>query len=150
DQVIASKNDNDPRLEHELKNLTQSAKRLMVARYHSLAQEKLNERGTIVFLIGREIRTTEDLRFLHEVLNEPPCLSLAHCDRDNPSPLNPEDQHLESANETTQLYPQIVALKELEKFLNLPKRSGLLESKIRQSLEEVMRSPTQRLAIMAE
>lgn len=115
-EILASRNDNDLRLDTEFRNLTPETKHALQSRYNELAAEDRNGKGTIVFLLGREIRTTEDLNFFNQVLDEKPCLSLQDCSREA-AEARGEEHHLETANQVTLAYPQLVALNALEKFL---------------------------------
>ncbi|HAR41558.1 MAG TPA: hypothetical protein DCS07_02835 [Bdellovibrionales bacterium] len=115
-EILKSKNDNDPRLDRELRVLSEGAKNLMVQQYRAFEAEKRNERGTIVFLLGRNLRAEPDFSFLCEVLREPPCLSLKNCSGD-PSTVGREDFEHESGEEITLAYPQIVALVALQDYL---------------------------------
>lgn len=111
--ILEKKNDNDLRLDQDLKILSPGTKELFKRRYHDYAAEKLNERGTVVFLLGRNLNTIEDFEFLGNVLSEAPCLSMADCNKDSAR----ASAHLESNTELDLAYPQIVALKSLERYL---------------------------------
>ena len=117
DAVIAGKNDNDPRLDRELRELTPAARALFRERYRSYPNEQRNEKGTVVFLLGRNLTSSEDFKFLGEVLAEPPCLSLESCGRES---TDAKDDHRNLGVDTTLAYPQIVALKSLERHLLTP------------------------------
>ena len=121
-EIFKSKNDNDPRMDRELRVLSESAKVLMLQQYRSLEAEKRNERGTIVFLLGRNLRTEADFEFLCEVIREPPCFSLKNC-AGEPSTVGREDFEHESGEEITLAYPQIVALRVLQDYLTAGSRS---------------------------
>jgi len=121
-EIFASKNDNDPRLDTEFRNLTSAEKELLRQQYRALPPESLNERGTIVFLIGRELRTPEDFAFLTEVGNQPVCLSLGDCTKE--AQASEESMHEEAAVSVTLTYPQRVALKSLENLLSRAQHSG--------------------------
>ncbi len=109
DEVLSTKNDNDPRIDTELKALSPAVKEAIRARYEGTQPEKRNERGTLVFLLGREIRDSSDLAFFAGVLSEKPCLSLQDCGRP-PEAHSGDEDHFESINETTANYPQLMAL----------------------------------------
>ncbi len=113
DEILLSKNDNDPRLDTELRDFTPAAKAAIRARYEGTRPERRNERGTLVFLLGREIREPADLGFFAGVLAEKPCLSLQDCNRP-PEAHSGEEEHFESINETTANYPQLMALRALK------------------------------------
>ena len=112
-EILASKNDNDPRMDTELKDLTAVEKDALVEVYRDLRAEKLNDKGTIVFLVGRELNRPEDAEFLKSVLSEEPCLSLDNCGITNPE----TDPHMDSVNNVTLNYPQMVALNRIKTFL---------------------------------
>lgn len=112
-EILALKNDNDPRLDTELKNLTNEDKDALVQVYKDLKPESLNDKGTIVFLIGRELTRPEDAEFLKNVLSEEPCLSFDNCGITNPE----TDPHMDSVNNVTLNYPQVVALNRIKSFI---------------------------------
>lgn len=149
DEILATRNDNDPRLDTELRQLSTAGKALLRARYATLLNEKRNERGTLVFLVGRELSTADDVRFLHQVLTEAPCLSLADCSREDTASVSPAERHWEGPNETTLAYPQIVALKQIEAFLRSPSRPADLEAQALNALEAAKSSPIRKVASLA-
>ncbi len=150
DEILATRNDNDPRMDKELRKLSPEAKHLMRARYAATHTEQRNERGTIVFLVGRELNTPEDLAFLHSVLKEKPCRSLENCDRDEQGPHSPDHQHLEGPNEVTLAYPQFVALKAIETYLESSGRNPALSEQAISELEAARHSPVRKIANLAE
>jgi hypothetical protein len=150
DEIVASRSDNDPRLDTELRGLTDAGKILLRGRYASYSPEKRNERGTVVFLLGRELSSPEDVGFLHQVLTEPACRSLSNCDRDDTSSVGPGEAHLEGPAETTLAYPQIVALKSLQAYLTRPDRDSALDAQARSEIELARRSPIRKVAALAE
>lgn len=112
-EILSSKNDNDPRLDTEFKNLSNEDKDALVGFYRDLKAESLNDKGTIVFLIGREISRPEDAEFLKAVLSEEPCLSLDNCGVTNAE----KDPHTDSVNNVTLNYPQVVALNRIKNYV---------------------------------
>jgi hypothetical protein len=115
DSVLASHNDNDPRLDSELKELGEPAKALFVQKYESLPAEKRNALGTIIFLLGRNLRTENDLAFFEKVINST-CRSMENCEAD-PTPGERANLHAEAGMELSLAYPQVMALKGLERVL---------------------------------
>ncbi|MDE2491011.1 MAG: hypothetical protein KGM24_09185, partial [Elusimicrobia bacterium] len=113
DAILASKNDNDPRLDSDFNDLSPDAKALLRWKYARLPPEERNERGTIVYLLGRgrNLSSPEDWAFLRSVAGEPACLSLADCSR-RPRPGDGEDEDVGDA--VTLAYPALVALKQAE------------------------------------
>ena len=112
DNIVKTKNDNDPRLDHELKNLSPALREALFEKYDSLPQEDRSARGLIAYLIARELKTPEDAQFLKQVYQEAPCLSLADCKTSAP-----DDPHHSSTNQTTLVYPQLSLLYVIEKQL---------------------------------
>jgi hypothetical protein len=110
EEILTSKNDNDPRLDRELKVLSSSAKTQLRAIYNSLSPEKRNERGLIVFLLGRNLTESADFEFLKSVVLEAPCLSLADCAK----AASGGDEHAGGMGAAL-AYPQLVVLQALEK-----------------------------------
>ena len=108
DEIFRSRNDNDPRLDSDFNDLSPGAKRLLRSKCAGLPRELRNERGTIVYLIGRSASSPEDWAFLREAAGEPPCLSLADCSVAAPAGLG---------DEVTLAYPALVALKQAQAAL---------------------------------
>ena len=145
DEVLAARNDNDPRLDLAFRELTPEAKEAFRARYRAMAREKLNERGTIVYLLGREVKTPEDARFLREVALEPPCGSLRDCRR----PATEEDPEMSAVNDVSLSYPQMMALKSMESYLKRNDRDPEISREFLSAVEKAKASlsaPVSRLA----
>ncbi len=138
DEIFASRNDNDPRLDTELRHLSPEVKRELEAKYARLPGEKRNERGTIAFLIGRDLATEEDARFLKSVLEEPPCLSLADCHSAGNAPSDP---HSDLGQDLTLAYPQVVAIQMLHE--HTPKPDGGQVSPLTQAAFDALKAGTQ-------
>jgi hypothetical protein len=130
--IMISKNDNDPRLDKDLKNLSPEDKLALKDFYTNLKAESLNEKGTVVFLLGRDIQNVNDVDFMKNVLGEEPCLSMDNCLVKNVS----ADSHIDSVNQTTLTYPQQVALESLLRWAN--KNPQSLTSDMRQHLAEAV------------
>lgn len=129
--IFLSKNDNDLRLDTEFKDLNEESKKGLRDLYQGLPQESLNERGTIVFLLGREINQESDLTFFKDLLEESACLSLIDCSvvesaasRGHGS----EDHHLNETQSLTLIYPQIMGLKLLNAKIKKTQDGELKES----------------------
>lgn len=110
DEIFAAKNDNDPRLDTEFNDINPEMRAALVVSYKALPKERLNERGTLVFLLGKELSSEKDLDFFQELLAEAPCLSLSDCSVASKLE-NPADDHLSESQETTLVYPQLVAMR---------------------------------------
>lgn len=155
DEVFQAHNDNDPRLDQELKVLSPEVRGAFHAKYRKLPPEKRNERGTLVFLLGRNLENPADFAFFREVLSEAPCLSLSDCSKsaDRPETQGAHDaehEHREAATATTLNYPSLTALKSLERELKLePRPSKERKAQIRQVLESALASKTPQTAQMA-
>lgn len=130
DEIFKNKNDNDPRLDQEFKSLDSLTKKALEEKYDSLKVEQRNERGTIVFLLGKNLQSKNDFEFLKKVLKEPTCLSLQDCKK-NPEGIDPEDL---TTVEITLSYPQIVALKSVENYLDHHPTSVLAKDVLNQAL----------------
>ncbi len=147
DEILLKKNDNDPRIDTELKGFTAAAKNVIRARYTRIPAEKRNEKGTLVFLLGREIHDLTDLEFFSGVLAESPCLSLQDCSR-SPEAHSSEEEHFQSINETTANYPQLMALRALKQ-----KAEELLEGPLYAEILKILHgsaaSPDSRVSIEA-
>ncbi len=144
DAILASRNDNDPRLDTEFNDLSPEARAAFRAKYHALPLEKRSERGTVVYLLGRNLRDGDDVRFLGDVLRERPCLSLSDCSKRN-------RRNADDFVETTLAYPQWVAWKSVERLLK--ERGQELDPGLRAATAEVLRaakgSPIRGLARQA-
>jgi len=114
EDILASRNDNDPRLDRDFETLSPEAKRLFRRKYLALPPERRNERGTIAYLLGRNLASDEDWAFLREVASEPPCLSLEDCSREAPS-----GGHAAMGHEVTLAYPPLVALTQARRALEV-------------------------------
>lgn len=110
DEILKSRNDNDPRLDSELKNLSGEVHRALIAKYNSMIPEDRNGRGTIAFLIARDLKSTDDLDFLQKIFQENPCLSMGDCRRVDAD----GDAHEVGGNETSVNYPQLATLYQLD------------------------------------
>ncbi|MBC7398249.1 MAG: hypothetical protein H7333_12475 [Bdellovibrionales bacterium] len=148
-QILSSHNDNDPRMDTELTNLNVSVKKAMVQYYAEMPAEKRNDRGTIVFLIGRELNSKADLDFMKSVLMEKPCLSLKNCD-ETAEAANGEDEHLEGINATTANYPQLNAIRacvaQYRDVLGRKPPNQAFADQIISTLREATRSPNPSIA----
>lgn len=114
EEILRSRNDNDPRLDTAFNDLSPQAKRLFRQKYRQLPAEGRNELGTVVYLLGRNLKTAEDWAFMLDVVTAPPCLSLANCSVEAESRA---DNHVASGMELTLSYPAVMALKRAERIL---------------------------------
>jgi hypothetical protein len=148
DEILESKNDNDPRMDRLLRDLSEPMKKELHQKYSRIQPEKRNERGTVVFLIGREIAegrgSTADLQFFKQVLLEKPCLSLEDCSK-SPTGHGPDEQHLEAIHETTIQYPQLMAIRYLKIALNQGALSPVMKEAVLAILESARQSPNERV-----
>ena len=147
-QILKAKNDNDPRLDSELRHLSPEAKRLFEAHYAGLAAESRNERGTIVFLIGRDLKTDADIDFLTGVFAEPPCLSMGNC-HEAPAHSKHDDEHFESANDVSLAYPQLAGLKQIEAYLGSGQTNPAVVNRLLALLEATKSSPVHPVSQLA-
>ncbi|AZZ36012.1 hypothetical protein CIK05_04135 [Bdellovibrio sp. qaytius] len=130
EEILKSKNDSDARVK-ELKNLTPAFHKALIEKYNTLKMEDRNGRGFIVFLVAKDLKSAEDLDFLQKVYQEAPCMNLENCNgssvEDNP--------HNAGIDQTTLVYPQLVALYQIEKQLD--------------SHPEILKDPALRAGIFA-
>ncbi len=130
EDILNTKNDNDPRLDLEFKRLSPEFHRALYERYDKLSPEDHNAKGLIAYLVTRDLQTTDDAGFLKKVFQEAPCLSLPDC-KANPS----EHADHSAADQTTVVYEKLAVLYSLEqhlekdpKFLNsLIQRNAVVE-----------------------
>lgn len=129
DSILRAKDDNDPRLDRDFNELSEPTKAVLRRRYAELPPEYLNERGTIVYILGRNMRTSADWEFMRDVAAEPPCRSMADCSR--------ADERGGHGNEVTLAYPAVVAVKVAQGALG---GGGAEAARARRVLEEALRS----------
>jgi hypothetical protein len=144
DEILISKNDNDPRLDSVFRNLSPLQKQALKDKYNTIIPENRNERGTLVFLLGRELESTSDFNFLKQVVAEAPCQSLSNCTSINPTARS----HDEGSGEIdiTLEYPQIVAIKALETYLTHHPKTPAIEAILTEAIHS--KNPlTRRLAL---
>jgi len=141
-EILTTKNDNDPRMDTELRNFSPAAKSAIQKKYQETVNEMRNERGTLVFLLGREIKDASELVFFREVLREKPCLSLENCEK-TPGGHSGEEEHLEAINETTANYPQLMAVRALVHRANELVDAGQEGSPLYQSILETLKGAQQ-------
>lgn len=147
DEILQSKNDNDPRLDIVFRGLSPAAKRLLRDKYATLPSEKLNEKGTIVFLLGREVREPADVAFLGKVVHEPACLSLSDCQK---ARADEGDPSLDHAAGVTLAYPKLVAVKAMETYLKRRDRDPGLSPQAWDELKRAAQSPVPQVARLAQ
>lgn len=136
-QIMLSKNDNDPRLDKDLRHLSPSLKKALESQYALLPDEKRNEKGLVVFLVARDVATADDVQFLESVYQESPCLSLANC-----QVRGPDDPHFSGMNEVSLVYPQVAGLFQLDSQLQA--RPELLnDPNFKNQLRTMLRSAQQ-------
>lgn len=145
-EILAAKNDNDHRLDTDFNDLSPAARQLLQQRYQAIAPEKRNERGTVLYLLGRNMKTAQDVAFMGAVLAEPPCLSLADCGRESKT-ASSEHEDDELGVTTTLAYPSLVVLREFGQALeNCPSLSGPMKAEMRHKLELGAGSPVPSVA----
>ncbi len=146
EEILKSKNDNDPRLDSEFLNLSEKEKELLREKYSALPAEKRNEKGTIVFLLGKNLKGEGDFRFLEGVLSEPPCYSLANCQGSSGSKM--DSGHEDMGTAVTLAYPQIVSLKVVEKYLGV--KDQAYQSQALRVIETGKTSPVKAVSNLAD
>ena len=152
-EIFKSKNDNDPRMDQVLKNLSEPVKLALQKQYAETKMEMRNERGTIAFLIGRELAegrgSLTDIEFLKNILLEKPCLSLLDCSKASTGGSS-EEEHLEGIHETTAHYPQLMDLRYLKQALESGNLTPEMKASIIATLEAARHSPNERVVQEAE
>jgi hypothetical protein len=138
EEILRSRNDNDPRLDRDFIGLPAEAKDAFRAAYRALPRERRNERGTIVYLLGKNLTEREDWDFLREVTSEAPCLSLADCANASTAAGQPGD-------EITLAYPSLVAVRQAARSAE----EGASKPEARSVLEAGMASRSRAVARLA-
>jgi hypothetical protein len=155
-EILAAKNDNDPRLDTELRHLSPAAKKLLEEKYQQLPTEKRNQRGTIAFLIGRDLNSTDDVAFLTQILKEAPCLSMADCSKE--TPINnqatdlvagAEKMHEETGADVTLHYPQLMVLAQIQAQLDQEPAKAFPPG-VTELIQTAAHSPVGRIASKAQ
>lgn len=154
DEILASKNDNDPRLDTEFRQMSPELKRSLETKYNTLAREKFNERGTLIFLLGREIKTAADLTFIQNVSKEPACLGMTDCKKadargESAGVHEGHDGPEQLMHDRTLVYPQTVALKSMERLLGTPDVAPALRQETLRHLREMAHSEDKRISSVA-
>lgn len=148
EEILSSKNDNDPRMDQSLKNFSEPVKSAIRKKYMTIPAEARNERGTIVFLIGRELSegrgSTDDISFLKDVLLEKPCFNLEDCSKDA-VPGSLDEEHVQGIHETTAMYPQLMDLRYLKLSLENGDLNQELKNSVLAALESARHSPNPRV-----
>ena len=121
DEIIRSGNENDPRLDTEFQGLSEDEKAAVRKIYSRLKPEDLNQRGILIAVLGENLRSVEDLRFMKSVLSEPICLSPTDCSRADPHSDEEPDAHTHghAVEEILLAYPQLVAMRAVEKAVEV-------------------------------
>lgn len=109
-RILASKNDNDPRLDKDFDALSPKDIADFKKEYAAIPRERRNERGTIVYLLGRNAKSAEDWGFIAQAAAEPPCLSLSDCSTPSKGAMQPGDA-------VTLAYPSLIAMKVAQRAL---------------------------------
>jgi hypothetical protein len=138
EDILRSRNDNDPRLDRDFLGLSEEAKRLFREKYLTLAPERRNERGTVVYLLGKNLQTKDDWSFFRAVVAEPPCLSLENCS--TASVVGGE-----AGDEVTLAYPSLVALRQAARAAE----EGASKSEARSVLEAAKTSRVRAVTRLA-
>lgn len=134
--ILAARDDNDPRLDTDFEELSEATKKAFRRRYNELPLEYFNERGTLVYVLGRNMTTVSDWEFFHAVVSEPPCLSLSNCSKAGGVP----------GNEVTLAYPALVALKRAQREAE----GGRNKEAARRVVAEALSSETPAVRRLAE
>jgi len=114
EDILKTKNDNDPRLDQDLKKISSRFREALYEKYAQLPPEDHSRRGLVAYLIARNGSSIEDMQFLKKIFQEPPCLSMADC---KSAPVN-QDPHHTSVDQTTLVYEQLSVLYLLERQIS--------------------------------
>jgi hypothetical protein len=154
-EILESGNDNDQRLDTDFRNLSVEDRRALRSYYGQMEAEDRNGRGTVVFLLGRNIKDAEDVEFFRSVLAEEPCLSLFDCTQvevtDRATTVDEHDQ----SQEITLAYPQIVALRSLESVYQQTSSAAAsvgadIKNRLREVFELAQKNQNTRVRSMAQ
>lgn len=136
-EVVNSRDDNDPRIDQELRNLSPRMHENLRKTYQQLPMESRNSRGLIAFLIARDLQSVQDAEFLKGIYEEEPCRSMSDCTKAEAS-----DPHADATNQTSLNYPQLAGLYQLEQ--RLEKNPEILNNpEMRQEISALLREARQ-------
>ena len=110
EEILRSRNDNDTRLDTDFNALSSEEKASFRRKYGEIPVERRNERGTIVYLLGKNMTDPQDWQFFRDVAGEAPCLSLANCAK-------PPNGEGDPGDDVTLAYPSLIALKRAQRAL---------------------------------
>lgn len=113
EEILISKNDNDPRMDQDFKDMSSELHEALYKKYDSLQMENRNGRGLVVFLIARDLKSSADTEFLRKIYQESPCTSFEDC-----KSVGSDDPHFSGINQTSLMYPQLAGLYALESNLS--------------------------------
>jgi hypothetical protein len=147
-EILKSKNDNDPRMDRDLKVLSEASKAKFREAYKALPMESRNDRGTIVFLLGRNIANENDLKFFDEVLSEPACKSIQDCSKDEPGTAHRDHEEHQGGMAVALAYPQMVTLHGLKNYLE-KNPNGPVAEKIQDLIAQAKHSAIPEVSKMA-
>ncbi|MBO9666234.1 MAG: hypothetical protein J7501_05420 [Bdellovibrio sp.] len=147
-EILKSKNDNDPRMDRELKVLSEKTKAKFREAYKALPAESRNDRGTIVFLLGRNISNEADLKFFDEVLGEVPCKSIQDCSKDDPGTAHRDHEEHQGGMAVALAYPQMVTVHSLRNYLE-KNPNGPVAEKIQDLIAQAKHSAIPEVSKMA-
>ncbi len=137
-EVIFGRNDNDPRVDQDLRKMSPAMHQALMDAYQKIPLENRNSRGMVAFLIGRDLQTAADAAFLKGIYQEEPCLSMADCSRAEAE----TDPHLSGTVQTSLNYPQLAGLYQLEQRLGA--NPDLLKNpEIKAEIAELLREARQ-------
>lgn len=145
-EILNSKNDNDPRIDSELKNLSFNLKENLMLKYKKMKPEMLNEKGFLAFLVSREAQHPEDLDLLMTVFEDSPCLSLADCSF---AEKQVDPHHSENDNVTLN-YPQLSTLYQIEQKLNTNSLSPSMKNEYKSFLIKAANYPVDTVSNKAK
>ncbi len=137
-EIVNSRNDNDPRIDQDLKTLSPKMHENLMKAYQNLPMENRNSRGLIAFLVARDLQSAKDVQFLKSIYQEQPCMSMGDCSKTEANP----DPHAEATNQTSLNYPQLAGLYQLEQ--KLERSPELLNNpEMRQEIADLLREARQ-------
>lgn len=111
--ILVSKNDNDPRLDKDLKKFGEQMHEALYEKYAQLEDENRSGRGLIAYLVARDMKSENDFNFARKVYEEAPCTSLEKCHN-----VQSSDPHHSGIDQVTLNYPQMAQLFQIESNLN--------------------------------
>jgi hypothetical protein len=144
-KLLKSKYDADQDLNSDFSEASPELKKLLQEAYYKSPREDLRLRGAIVFLLGNNINSADDLKFFQEVMSESSCLSLSDCNSLPKKSKKPQTQAKVALH-----HPKLLALASIEKIYQNKTLKKELRQDLKSTLELAIQTNEPRIASHAQ